>query len=209
MFALLVLAGLLYLLVSVPPTEWSKATAWGSTVNELGALGVVIVFVLGALATAVGLPRQLLAFVSGFSYGVLAGLLLSLMASIVGCAITFFVSRYFLRRWVQQRYPKTVTWLDAFIKDDPIVKILILRLQPFGTNLLTNLSAGVANIRGCTFLVSSLIGYIPQMLVFSLMGSGVRVGSSIQLLVSLGLLGLSVLLGIWLLRRHQIRQETC
>ncbi|MBX2837801.1 MAG: VTT domain-containing protein [Gammaproteobacteria bacterium] len=206
-FAILLLLALAVLLVSVPPDEWTEATKWGQTVNELGALGVLVVFIVGALTTAVGLPRQLLAFVGGFSYGVLPGLLLGLVSAICGCAITFFASRSLLRNWVLRRYPNAVSWLDNIIHDDPAYKILLLRLQPLGTNLLTNLSAGVSKISAQVFLFFSLIGYIPQMLVFSLIGSGVRVGSGAQLFVSFVMLAVSVLLGLWLMQRHTLRQK--
>lgn len=207
--AFLILIALLLLLLRSPPDEWTQASQWGEQLSDKGFIGVLFVFFVGVVITAVGLPRQLLAFVCGFAYGVLPGIALSLLCAIIGCAVAFATARTFLRQFVLSKYPKAVNWLDDFIRDDPFLKILVLRLQPLGTNLLTNLSAGVSGVGPSKFLISSLIGYVPQMLVFALMGSGVRVGSRAQLFVSLGLLGISIVLGLWLVRRHQLRRETC
>jgi len=169
---------------------------------------VLLLLALGALATSVGLPRQLVAFVAGFAFGVLPGLLLALAAAIMGCALTVLASRTVLRRWVQGRYPQVVAGLERLIKHDPFLKILVLRLHPLGTNLLTNLCAGLTSMPLGIFLMSSLVGYVPQMLVFSLIGSGVRVGSNTQLIVSVVLLVLSLALGVVLYRRHVARRDS-
>ena len=170
---------------------------------EEGGAGVVLIFLLaGVLATAIGLPRQGLAFVAGFAWGVVPGLALSLAAAIGGCALTSEVSRRWFSRPVTDRYPRVVAQLARLTRRDAFLKIIVLRIQPLGTNFLTNLCAGLTPIPRRVFLGASLVGYVPQMLVFTLLGSGVRVGSGSQLLVSGALLVISLLLGFILYRRH-------
>lgn len=194
-------------LVRLPPDQWEQAQAWGEALQDQGVGGALQLLLIGALATSVGLPRQLVAFVAGFAFNVVPGLVLSLLAAIVGCALTVVASRTVLRIWVRNRYPEMIETLETFMAHDPFLKILILRLQPLGTNLITNLCAGLTAIPLPLFLVSSLLGYVPQMLVFSLIGSGIRVGSSVQLVVSAVLLIVSLLLGVVLYRRHVSRQR--
>ena len=145
-------------------------------------------------------PRQLLAFVGGYVYGVFAGTAFSLLLALGGCVVAFYCSRYLLGAYVQRRFAPMIRVLNRFIARDVFVKVLILRLQPLGTNLMTNLAAGISNIRPVAFFASSAVGYIPQMLVFALAGSGVRVGSNTQLLLSIVLLAIAVALGWWLYR---------
>jgi uncharacterized membrane protein YdjX (TVP38/TMEM64 family) len=83
----------------------------------------------------------------------------------------------------------------------------VLRLQPLGTNLLTNILIGFTATPLRIFIAASAVGYIPQMLVFSLLGSGIRVGSQTQLIVSAVLLLLSLMLGAFVYRRHKARQS--
>lgn len=198
---LFVVLGLALALLGSPPTEWVRAQRLGTAIQSLGFVGVLVFMFVCALATSVGLPRQLFAFAAGFAFGVFKGVLLSSCGAIAGCAITFICSRYWLRERVQRRYPKAIDGLNQLLEKDVFLKIIVLRIQPFGTNLITNLSAGVTHIPAKQFLLSSWIGYLPQMLVFSLLGSGIRIGSGAYMSYSLSLFLLSLGIGFWLYRR--------
>lgn len=199
---ILLLCLILWLLYRYPLDTLIDHEAVAAWIDRWGVIGTLGFVVIGIFATAVGLPRQLMAFIGGYTFGVLAGLSLSLMAAIGGCFLCFQVSRRLLRNRVAQRFGSTVNFLNRLMRDDAFLKIIVLRLQPLGTNLATNLAAGVTTLSAPVFIGSSFLGYIPQMLVFSLMGSGVRVQSSTQLLVSATLFVVSLLLGVWLYRRH-------
>jgi len=95
-----------------PPQEWDRAQYLGEYIESLDAVGVLVFVVLTALATSVGLPRQLFAFAAGYSFGVVTGVLLSSFAAIIGCAITFFCSRHWLSVRVQSKYPNVVRGLN-------------------------------------------------------------------------------------------------
>lgn len=164
--------------------------------------GMLVFVVTGTLATSVGLPRQLLAFIAGLAYGVGVGLVLSLFAALAGCTLTLVVSRRWLQRIIRHRFSSVIDSLEKLIQRDAFLKILVLRIQPLGTNMLTNLCAGLTSIRISTFLLASAIGYVPQMFVFVLTGTGVRVGSNTQLMLSVALLVLSLVLGGVLYRRY-------
>lgn len=184
-----------------PPQEWSYAQRFGDYIESMGAIGVLVFFLITAIATSIGLPRQLFAFAAGFAFGIATGVLLSSFAAIAGCGITFFSSRRWLTARVQSRYPRLVRGLDNLLSNDAFLKILVLRLQPLGTNFITNLCAGVADVPASVFLVSSWLGYLPQMMVFALLGAGVRIGSSAYLIYSLSLLCLSLAIGFWLYQK--------
>ncbi len=202
--AVLVLLLLLATLLHSPPNEWSRAQSLALQLQQLGIVGIAAFALITALATSIGLPRQLFAFIGGYAYGTLVSLLLSSVAAIVGCAITFFIARHFLARRVSTRYPKIVAWLNNAIDKDTFLKIIILRLQPLGTNLITNVCAGVSNISLPIFLASSWLGYLPQMLVFALLGAGLRINSSTHLIISLVLTAVSFVLGTVVYRRYRI-----
>ena len=187
------------------PSEWIPAEQWGAALESKGLMGMLFFLVFGALATSIGLPRQMVAFIGGIAYGVFTGVFLSLCAAISGCFLTVKLSRWLFADRIAQRYPKIVAQLQSFVKDDVFIKILVLRLQPLGTNLLTNVCVGFTSIPIKLFLAASAVGYIPQMLVFALLGSGIRVGSNFQLVLSAVLLLISIVLGYLLYRRHRER----
>lgn len=203
---LILLSVLLLLMValySAPPTEWAFAPALGRTLESFGAAGILALLLSGALATAVGVPRQLLALIGGYAYGWGVAVIVGTLAATLGCYLTFRVSRRLLASRVRARWPRQVAQLDGLLADDVALKILVLRLQPLGTNMLTNITAGVAQLPVAAFIGASMVGYVPQMLVFALLGDGIRLGSTTHLVISLVLLGVSLLLGFILYRRHR------
>lgn len=206
LLALALLLALVVLLTQSPPQEWETAQRYGAALQTASIPYLLLFAMVGVLATAVGLPRQLFAFICGFAFGVLPGVAFSLAMAICGCAIAFSVSRKYFREWLRRRYEPLVTSLDALTQNDAFWKVVILRFQPLGTNLMTNLAAGISPMPAALFLSASIVGYIPQMVVFSLIGSGVRVGSTWQLVLSLVLLTVSFFLGLWLLSKSAARK---
>ena len=177
---------------------------WRERLREAGTGGVLLFLVAGVAGTSIGLPRQLLAGVGGYAYGIASGLILSLVAAIGGCALTVLIARWVLSERVERRFARQVQWLQRVTRDDTFLKIVVLRLQPLGTNLATNVSAGVIRLPVLTFLGASVLGYIPQMLVFALAGSGIAVGSRIELGLAIALFVVSLLLAGYLWKRHQL-----
>lgn len=202
-----VLIVIIVLMIVFPPSSWVPAAQWGEWLEAKGIVGIAAFIACGALATSMGFPRQMVAFIGGVAYGVSTGLMLSLIAAIIGCCLTVIVSRRYFAGWVSKRYPKAIHQLQSLLNKDVFLKILILRLQPLGTNLLTNTCIGFTNVSLRLFLAASAIGYVPQMLVFNLLGSGVRVGSQAQLVLSGALLLLSILLGLFLFKKHRREQS--
>lgn len=190
-----------------PPADWVPAEQWGLALESEGLAGMVVFVLVGMLSTSIGLPRQLVAFIGGIAYGVGTGVFLSLCAALLGCYLTVNVSRCFFSNAILKRYPKFIGKLEALVKNDVFVKVLALRLQPLGTNLLTNVCVGFTSISMKSFMGASAVGYVPQMLVFALLGSGIRLGSSFQLLLSLVLLVISIFLGLLIYRRHTQRHK--
>lgn len=188
--------------VVFPPADHLPAAQWGAQLESAGFKGVVVFLITGMLATSVGLPRQLVAFIGGLAYGTILGLGLSLMGALAGCCLTAVVSRRFLASMVTERFPRAIATLDRLIQRDLFLKILVLRLQPLGTNLLTNVCIGFTSASLPRFLGASAIGYVPQMLVFNLLGAGVRVDSQNQLILSVVLLVVSIAIGLFLYKRN-------
>ncbi len=205
MALLAVLALIIILALFFPPSQWIPAKQWGAQLESAGLVGMLMFVGVGTLATGVGLPRQLLAFIGGLAYGIVPGLAIALMTALAGCYLTVSLSTAFFSQWVRRRYPAFISQLSNLLQNDVFIKVLMLRLQPLGTNLLTNVCIGFTSVSRWKFLLASGIGYVPQMLVFVLLGAGIRVGSEFQWVLSLVLMGVSILLGILIFRLHKLR----
>ena len=178
-------------------------------VANAGAQGPLAFILLGTLACAIGIPRQVIAYAAGLAWGFWAGTALALLAETLACAIDVYWARLLARRWattwLARRPPESrIARLDRFLATNAFRATLTLRLLPLGSNIALNLLAGVSAVAIPPFLLASALGYIPQTVVFALLGSGVRVSGPAQLALSIALLLASIALGLTLLRRRPI-----
>jgi len=186
----------------VPGTAWVDAS-----IRDEGVWGEVVFVVVGAAVTAAGVPRQGVAFLGGYAFGALLGTALGLAAQVVGCAAAYGFARLLGRRWAERRlhgrFGHRLRPLRDVLAGAPFEATLALRLLPVGNNLALNLLAGMAGLRAVPFLLGSAVGYLPQTVVFALLGKGIRVEGAWQLGLAGVLLAVSVGIGLWLLRRHR------
>ncbi len=173
--------------------------AWiDNTVRGQGIRGESLFLGIGILFTALGLPRQMLSFFGGYAFGVSLGCLLALAATVAGCVVSFYYARWLGRGLVVRWFPTRLQKIDRFVGTHPLRMTLLIRLLPVGSNLATNVAAGVSSMRGLPFFTGSALGYLPQTLVFALIGSGIavdplwRIGSGTVLFLLSSLIGVSL-----------------
>ncbi|WP_439580365.1 TVP38/TMEM64 family protein [Elioraea sp.] len=176
-------------------------------VRGRGLLGDLVFIAIGAAATAAGVPRQGVAFLGGYAFGALEGTIVALAAQVVGCALSYGWARLVGRGWAERRlagrFGHRLRPLRDALAGSPFGATLALRLLPVGNNLALNLLAGMAAISPLPFLAGSALGYVPQTLVFALLGKGVRVDGAWQLALAVALFVVSAAIGLALLRRHR------
>jgi len=163
---------------------------------------------LGTVACAAGVPRQAVAMAGGFAFGFWPGGALALLAELLGCMLDFAWARLLGRQATQallaRRAGGRLDRLDRFLSSRAFAATLTLRLLPVGNNVVLNLVAGVTGVAALPFFAASLIGYLPQTVVFALAGAGAGVSSGLQLGLAVILLLVSVGLGVVLLRRSRV-----
>jgi uncharacterized membrane protein YdjX (TVP38/TMEM64 family) len=178
--------------------------AWiDSEIRGRGLSGEVLYLAIGAVLTAIGFPRQAVCFLGGYAFGLGLGTVLSLAASLGGCVLAFFYARLMGRGFVQQRFPDRIRRVDDFLHANPLSMTLLVRLLPVGSNVVTNLAAGVSGVSALPFLIGSLLGYLPQTVIFALLGSGIHVDPAIRIAASVALFVVSGMLGVYLFRRYR------
>ena len=173
-----------------------------------GSHGPAMFVIVGTLACAAAVPRQVVALAGGYAFGFWPGVTLSLLAEVAGCAIDFFWVRLLGRRaalgFLQRREGGRLDRLDRFLTGRAFTATLTLRLLPVGSNILLNLAAGVSGIAAGPFLLASAIGYVPQTVVFALAGAGAGLSNGMEFGLAAALLLVSVGLGVLLLRRRPV-----
>jgi uncharacterized membrane protein YdjX (TVP38/TMEM64 family) len=196
---------LLRALGAAPGTAWVDAH-----VRDDGLRGELVFVLAAALATAVGVPRQSAAFLAGYAFGTVMGAGLALLAQLLGCAVAFLWAALVGRGWAERRlngrFGPRLRPLVETLRQNPFSSALALRLLPVGNNLALNLLAGLSGIPFWPFLAASALGYLPQTVIFALLGKGVRVDGMWQMALAGGLLVVSVALGLWLLTQQRVER---
>lgn len=176
-----------------------------SYLQRHGISGLLVMTLAGATFTGLGAPRQLLAFVLGFSLGGISGTLLSTLAAAIGATGCFFTARWLLRKSLSLRFNQRMSQFNDLFREQTLLKVLMVRLMPVGSNVIINLLAGCSGIRYVPFLAGSTIGYLPQMLVFALAGAGIGSANEYQLILSFVLFVIASVIGAFLYYNHRTR----
>jgi uncharacterized membrane protein YdjX (TVP38/TMEM64 family) len=174
-----------------------------SQVRGHGMYGIALFVGLGAVIMGLGLPRQFVCFLGGYAFGFWTGTGLSLLASVLGCVLAFAYARLLGRRHLAGRLGRRVRRADEVFSAAPLTMTMVIRFLPVGSNLLTNLLAGLSSAPLWPFVAGSAIGYIPQTVIFALLGSGFKVDPTWRIALSVILFLLSTWLGVALYRRHK------
>lgn len=158
----------------------------------IGAYALLYVLVF-ALALPVGAVMTL---AGGALFGVLVGTVVVSFASSIGALLAFLVSRYLLRDSVQARFGARLAEVDAGIARDGPFYLFTLRLIPAFPPAAINLLFGLTRMRAWTFYWVSQVGMLAGTVVYVLAGTQLARLDSLRGILSPGLIGSFVLLGL-------------
>jgi uncharacterized membrane protein YdjX (TVP38/TMEM64 family) len=168
---------------------------------ENGGPAAPFVFVaVASLGVALGLPRQIAAFAGAYAFGLIPGIVLASIAQAIACALDFGYARKVGRDAVARRLGTRLRRIDTMLAARPFLAALTLRLMPVGSNLLLSLAAGLSSVRAAPFILGSTLGYLPQTVVFAMVGHGTTPDHHLVLGIGIAMFVISAALGILLLR---------
>lgn len=131
----------------------------------------LVFFGLTAGMTFIGAPRLPFCVLGGMLFGFLVGLILSLAATLLGAYGPFTFGRYTTRQWVTQKLERFEK-ANAYLKNPTIFNVFLIRQLPIW-GLFTNLLLGSIGVSHFRFFVGSFFGFLPQAVIFSLIGCGI------------------------------------
>ncbi|RUO79901.1 hypothetical protein CWI84_08040 [Idiomarina tyrosinivorans] len=173
-----------------------------------GQLGYWIMLGALTLLLMVGVPRQLVAITLGFSLGAYWGTAATLLVSGLACALNYWLAHTVLKQFVERRFAWATQRFSLWLATRTFRKVLMIRLMPIGNNLLTNTVAGAAGTPFYRFWAGSVLGYLPQTIVFALVGGGIGFANGTQLIASSALFVIASLIGWQLYRSRSSAMET-
>lgn len=157
------------------------------------------------LVTSLSLPgATVMTLAGGAVFGLGWGTLLISFASSIGATLAFLVSRWLLGDWVQARFADRLQTFNAGMARDGAFYLFTLRLVPLVPFFVINLAMGLTRIRPLTFYGVSQLGMFPATLVYVNAGTQLAQIDSLAGIVSPGLLGSLVLLGVFPLAARKV-----
>lgn len=168
-----------------------------------GFKGVTVYIGATAVLSLIGVPRMATALAGGYAFGPLAGTVYATLGNTASCAAAFFYARFFAHKALRKRFSRRIAKLDQFLSANPFSMTVAVRTFPAGVNSATSLLAGLTGISALPFIIGSAVGYLPQNIIFCLLGSGIRVDPFWRVLTATALFILSSGLGIYLFRKYR------
>ncbi|HUG75925.1 MAG TPA: FAD-dependent oxidoreductase [Burkholderiales bacterium] len=158
---------------------------------------VAAYFLLYVLVTALSLPGAVpMTLLGGALFGLLWGTVIVSFASTIGATLAFLVSRFVLRDWVQQRFGRHLRAVNDGFRREGGFYLFTLRLIPAIPYVAINLVMGLVPMRLWTFYWVSQLGMLAGTVAYVNAGTQLAQIESAQGLLSPGLIGAFLLLGL-------------
>lgn len=163
---LLVALVVLDLALGMPDVEALRAR-----VDDAGGWGPVLFVALYIGLSLIPSPKALLTAAGGALFGLVAGAALSLLAALVGAAISFWLGRALGREAVDRLLRGRLAQVDELLRDHGLSAVLIVRLIPLVPYIAINYAAGLTGVRVRHFMLGSAVGMIPGSLAYAALGA--------------------------------------
>jgi uncharacterized membrane protein YdjX (TVP38/TMEM64 family) len=137
-----------------------------------------------------------MSFTTGALFGLGTGTLIVCLASVAGSALTFLVSRYLIKDWIQGRFAGALGRVNRGISTDAPFYLLTLRLTSIVPPFIINVGMGLTNMKLRTFAIVSTLGAIPTTMLYVNAGTQIASIESAGDILSAQLIGSFILLGL-------------
>lgn len=150
------------------------------------------------VVTALSLPgAAVMTLLAGAIFKLVPGTILVSFASSIGATLAFLVSRFLFGKALQERYGDKLGKINEGIEKEGAFYLFTLRLVPAFPFFLINLLMGLTKIRTFTFYWVSQVGMLAGTIVYVNAGTQLASIESPAGILSPGLIGSFVLLGIF------------
>ncbi len=158
----------------------------------------VLLFIFAYLVqTSFSLPGgAIMTLAGGFLFGSVLGTVYVNIGATAGATLAFFVARYILRDWVEQKFGERIEPIQEGFAANAFSYLLTLRLIPAFPFFLVNLVSGLTRVNIGTYVVATSVGIIPGSFVFAFAGKQLGSINSLAEIASPSVLLAFTLLGL-------------
>ncbi|BAP17945.1 TVP38/TMEM64 family protein [cyanobacterium endosymbiont of Epithemia turgida] len=178
--------------------------------NKMGILAPILYIIIYTLATLLILPSTPLNLSGGALFGIGWGVFWTTIAAMLAAILSFAFTRTLGRKYVTRKLAYKWEAIDAEIRQGGLFYLFAIRLLPIIPYGIVNVAAGLTSIRFQDYLIGTVLGIIPGILPFVMIGAGFKSlnqGNILPLLCGFTLTGILVGVSAWYRRRQPPRSN--
>ena len=147
--------------------------------------------------TALSLPgAAIMTLVAGAIFGLVWGVIIVSFASSIGATLAFLAARFLLRDSIQAKFGDKLKAFNAGVEKEGGFYLFTLRLVPAFPFFVINVVMGLTSMKTWTFFWVSQVGMLAGTIVFVYAGQQLSGITSLKGILSPGLIGAFILIGI-------------
>ena len=165
--------------------------------DQRPVLVAAIFFAVYVAVTALSLPGAvIMTLAAGAGFGLVFGTVLVSLASSIGATLAMLAARYMLRDTIQKRFGQRLVEINKGIEKEGAFYLFTLRLIPVVPFFALNLLMGLSRMKTWTYFWVSQLGMLAGTVAFVNAGTQIAKIDSLKSILSPGLIGSFVLLGL-------------
>jgi len=180
------------------------------TIKSMGFSAPLIYIALYTLFTLLILPSTPLNLSGGAIFGVWWGTFWTSIAAIIAAVVAFYFTRTIGREIVARKLAGKWEAIDGEMRQGGLFYLFAIRLLPLIPYGLVNFAAGLTAIRFQDYFLGTILGTVPGILPFVMLGAGLQAlskGDILPLMFAFSLTGILVGGATWYRRRRQSPEQ--
>lgn len=169
-------------------------------IREQGVKGIFAFGLFSGIATFFFVPRQLLSMVAGYFFGWRTAVVTVSLGAGLGCLLSMGYGNFLAKNFFRRKMKKRIACLEHIFQKSAFGVALGIRIMPVGSNTLLNMTAGATRIPFWQFWFGSVLGYVPQNLLFAVLGHAGKTEADLAVLGSVLLYGVLFCVGFWIVK---------
>ncbi|KIQ94283.1 TVP38/TMEM64 family inner membrane protein ydjZ [Anoxybacillus thermarum] len=151
---------------------------------SFGVLAPLVFIGLYTVRPFLFFPASILSLAAGLAFGAWWGTIFTVIGATLGASLSFFVAKKFGERVIQESWKKKTIKLQAQLKKNGFMYVLLLRLIPIFPFDFISYLAGIVNVKFTHFLFATWIGIIPGTFAYNFLGSSFASGNRIIIIIA-------------------------
>lgn len=146
-----------------------------NAIDALGVYGPLLGCVFIVLESIIPpLPLFVFITINFIAFGKLIGFIVSWICTCIGCFISYYLVKRYLRNWVVKKIKNVdlLTKCMNYIENLSLTKVTVILSIPFTPAFLMNIAAGLVNMNSKKFVISILISKIFLVYFWGVVGTG-------------------------------------